>query len=437
MSNAFSRLRRGCLRGLLALFAVHTLLAQPAVAAELDKIVAVVNNEVITRLELDNRIDAAMRQLRRQGTALPARAQIERQVLDRMVLERIQLQRARELGLRADDVTLQRALQTIADNNKLSMANLRQAVETQEGVSWERFREDIRNEVTLSRLREREVDSKITVSDAEVAAFLASPEGATRGREFLVSHILLRAKEGATEQDWQRLQARADEVMRLVKQGDDFTKLVAAFSDAQDAMKGGSLDWKPAERLPEVIAGHLAGMNKGDVSGVIRSAVGLHIFKLMDVRDVAAAVQKVTQTHARHILLRAVDTLNEADARRRLEDIRNRVLHGADFAELARANSTDVTAAKGGDLGWLSPGDTVPEFEHAMDALKPGEISDVVQTPFGWHLIQVLERRTVDVTDERRKANARQALRERKSQEAYEDWLRQLRDEAYVDIRLD
>lgn len=415
------------------------LLGGPALhAAPLDKVVAVVNNEVITQLELNQRVDTAIAQLKSSGTAAPPRAQVENQVLDRLVLERIQLQVARETGLRVDDLVLQRALQTIADNNKISLSELRRAVENREKIPWERFREDIRNEITLSRLREREVDSRITVSEGEVDAFMASPQGATRGREFLVSHILLRAKDGASEQDWRQLQTRAAEVTKLVAQGDDFGKLAAAFSDAQDAMQGGSLDWRAADRLPALIADRLSQMKKGDVSPVIRSTAGLHIFKLVDVRDVGnTKQQQVEQTHARHILLRTTDVPNEAEAQRRLQSLRERVLAGTDFAELARANSSDVTAARGGDLGWLSPGETVPEFERAMNALKPGELSGVVQSPFGWHLIQVLERRMADVTEERRRQEARFSLRERKAQESYEEWLRQLRDQAYVEIKLD
>lgn len=407
-------------------------------AASLDRVVAVVNNDVITRLELNGKVDAAVAQLTRTGTAVPSRAQVERQVLERLILERIQLQQARELGVRIDELTLQRALQTIADNNKLSVADLRRAVENNEKIPWERFREDIRNEVTLSRLREREVDSRVVVTEGEVDAFLASPQGAIGGREFLVSHILLRARDGATEQDWRRLQARAAEVNRLIAQGDDFGKLAAAFSDAQDAMQGGSFDWRTADRLPGLVAERLAQMNKGSVSPVIRSSAGLHIFKLVDVRDVGSArQQQVEQTRARHILVRNSDVPSEAEALRRLNLLRERLLNGADFAELARANSTDMSSAKGGDLGWLSAGETVPEFERAMNALKPGEISGVVKSPFGWHLIQVQERRLADVTEERRRQEARMALRDRKAQESYEEWLRQLRDQAYVEIKLD
>lgn len=416
---------------------VAALLLSPLVhAAELDRIVAVVNNEAITLTELKARVQMAARELQRQGTAPPQQGQFSKQVLDRMVMERLQLQWAQNASVQVDDATLERALQRIADNNRLDATAFRKAVEA-EGLTWQQFRENIRNEIILARLREREVDSRVVVSDAEVEALLASAEGSASGREYLVSHILLRAPEGASPEQWKLLEQRAAEVMQLVQQGEDFAKLAATFSSSRDAMQGGSLDWRPAGRLPALFAHEVVDMSKGQVGKILRSAAGLHIFKLVDVRDTAPTVVTVQQTHARHILLRANDMLSDAEARRRLNDLRERIRGGTDFAELARVHSSDGTAPKGGDLGWLSPGETVPEFERAMDALTPGEISAPVQSPFGWHLIQVLERRTADVTNERRKLEARQALRERKGDEAYEDWLRQLRDTAYVEYKID
>ncbi|MEN3068283.1 peptidylprolyl isomerase [Uliginosibacterium sediminicola] len=410
----------------------------PARAIEtVDRIVAVVNDEVVTQAELGLRVDQYARQLRQQGTtSAPPRAQMERQVLERLILERLQVQRARSTGITVDDVTLDRNLQRLAEQNKLSVARFRELIEKQENVPWARFREDVRTEIIISRLRERDVDSRVQVSDGEVEAALASPEGQAAGKEYQVAHIYLRAPDGATPETWLRLNARAAEVTRLLKQGEDFSKLATAFSDGPDALQGGVLDWRPAQRLPAVFADEVVKMKPGQFSNVLRSSAGLHIVKLLDVHDAAQAKEiKVEQTHARHILIRASDVLNEADARRRLGDLRQRILAGARFEDVARTNSTDVTAARGGDLGWLSPGDTVPDFELAMNTLSVGEISPPVQSPFGWHLIQVVERRTVDMSGERRKLEARQALRERKSDEAYEAWLRQLRDESFVELR--
>lgn len=414
------------------------MLSTAARAVTIDRIVAVVNDEVITYAELSQRTDILLGQLKRQGTSAPPRTQLERQMLERMISERVQMQRARSTGLRVEDSTLERAINRIAEQNNMSLSRFREVLEKQEGVPWARFREDIRQEITLTNLRDRDVDSRVTVSDAEVDALLSSPEALADNKEFLVAHIFLRAPEGATPEAWDRLNLRAAEVLRLSKQGDEFGKLVAAFSDSPDAMQGGVIDWRPVSRLPAVFANEVVRMKKGEVSGALRSAAGLHIFKLNDVREVGATKSvKVEQTHARHILLRQADVLNEADAKRRLLDFKQRIRGGAKFEDIARTNSSDVTSSKGGDLGWVSPGELVPEFERAMNALKPGEVSEPVQTPYGWHLIQVVERRTADVTNERKRIEAYQSLRARKADEAYEAWVRSLRDESFVELRYD
>lgn len=425
-------MKKSLIRGLLAVFVLPASLL--LCAAELDRVAAVVNDEVITASELRARIAQIEQQLRTQGTPLPVASQLRQQVLERMVIERVQLQRAKLMGITVDDETLDRAIGRIAEQNHLTMAQLPAAVE-KEGLDWKQFREGIRNEIVMVRLREREVDPRVTISDAEVEAMLAAEAQDVSGREFLISHIYLRAPENATPEQWSALGARADELMKQIRAGEDFGKLAATYSASQDAMQGGSLDWRPVERIPTIFADRLAGMSKGQVSPVLRSSGGLHVFKLVDVRDKSQQRVEIEQTHARHILIRKNDVVTEAQAVRRLEDIANRVHNGADFGELAKVHSADISAAKGGDLGWVSPGDTVPEFEKAMNSLKLGEISGVVETPFGWHLIQVLERRKSDVTADQRKMAARQAIRERKSDEAYEDWLRQLRDTAYVEIK--
>jgi peptidyl-prolyl cis-trans isomerase SurA len=417
----------------LGLFA---LLALPVIAhaVELDRVVAVVNDEIIAASELAGQMAQTHKQLAAHGTPAPAESQLRQQVLERMVMDKIMLQAAKARGITVENEVLDRAIQRISEQNKMTPAELPKAV-AEEGYTWPQFRANIRNQITMSRLREREVDAGITVSDAEVDALLASGAMDAKGREYLVSHIFLRAPEGATPEQLNALNLRAEEIKRQIRQGEDFAKLAATYSAAQDAMQGGSLDWRPLNRLPAIFAQLVPNMRKGDVSDILRSPAGFHIFKLTDLRDAAEAKVQATQTHARHILIRKTDGVNEAQVRRRLEDMIVRVRNGADFAELAKTNSADITAAKGGDLGWLSAGDTVPEFERAMDGLKPGEVSGVVQTQFGWHIIQVIERKTVDVTADRRKMEARQALRDRKSEAAYEDWLRQMRDSAWVEIK--
>ena len=418
-----------------------SLLASTAFAAngpvEVDRIVAVVNSEVITRADLRMRVAQVTRQLSRQGTPLPAADVLEKQVLERQIIERLQLQLAAETSLRIDDVTLDRAVGRIADSNRLSMTEFRKALE-KDGLSWERFREEVRNEMLLTRVREREVEARIVVSDAEVSNFLAHPENTMGQEEYNLSHILFRAPEGATPEQLARLRAKAEDVAARIGRGEPFDKLAASYSDAPDALTGGNLGWRSAERLPGLFAEAVTTLKPGETTPILRSAAGFHIVRVMDRKggSQSGVPAQVQQTRARHILIKTSEVLTDADARRRLTDLRERVVQGgASFADLARIHSADLSAAKGGDLGWIYPGDTVPEFEQAMDALKPGELSQPVQSPFGWHLIQVEDRRVQDVSDERKRGAARNALRERKSDEAYQDWLRQLRDRAYVEYR--
>ena len=427
---------------IVSLLAV-SLFAHSALAAdgpvEVDRIVAVVNSEVITRSDLRLRVDQVTRQLSRQGTTLPPAEVLEKQVLERQIIERLQLQLATETSLRVDDVTLDRALGRIADNNKLSMTDFRKALE-KDGLSWERFREEVRNEILLTRVREREVEGRIVVSDAEVSNFLANPENVVGKEEYNLSHILFRTPEGASPEQLARVRAKAEGVAARITRGEAFDKLAASYSDAPDALSGGNLGWRSAERLPGIFAEAVAGLKPGETTPILRSAAGFHIVRVVDSKggSQAAAPVQVQQTRARHILIKTSEVVSDADARRRLTDLRERVVQGgANFADLAKVHSADLSASKGGDLGWIYPGDTVPEFEQAMEALKPGELSQPVQSAFGWHLIVVEERRVQDVSDDRKRAAARNALRDRKADEAYQDWLRQLRDRAYVEYRLE
>jgi peptidyl-prolyl cis-trans isomerase SurA len=332
------------------------------------------------------------------------------------------------------DGQLDQALVRIAESNRMDLAQLRNSL-AQDGIAWTKFREDIRGEITIVRLREREVDSRIIVSDGEIDNFLESA-GAMGNEEYNLAHILLRVPEQAKPEQLARLQARAEDIVAQLRKGADFAQLAAANSDAPDGLSGGLMGWRSRERLPSLFAEEVVKLKPGEISSVMRSPAGFHILKLLDRRGGAIKAQPVEQTHARHILIKTSELVSESEARRRLVALKERVTHGADFAELARLHSNDLSASRGGDLGWLNPGDTVPEFEQAMNRLKPGEVSEPVQSPFGWHLIQVLARRT-DISTERVRQNARQALRERKADEAYQDWLRQMRDRAYVEYRLE
>lgn len=408
---------------------------RPAQSIEADRIVAVVNDEVITLRELRAGLAAAERQIKQQGMQLPPRDILERHLLDRMIVERVQLQLARETGLRVDDTQLDRALNGIAQNNRLSLADFRTALE-RDGIPWARFREEIRNEMTIARLKERDVDSRIVVSDGEVDNFLASAQGAAASEEFNLAHIMLRVPEQAKPEQLARIRARADEILSQLKRGDDFAQLAATNSDAPDGLSGGAMGWRPLDRLPALFAEAVPKLKPGEASEVLRSPAGFHILKLIDRRGGALNIQPMQQTRARHILIKTSEVVSQAEARRRLVALKERIDNGADFAGLARLHSNDLSAAKGGDLDWLDKGATVPDFERAMDALKIGQVSEPVQSPFGWHLIQVLERR-MDSSQKQVRLHAQQVLRERKSDEAYQDWLRQMRDRAYVEYRLE
>ena len=425
-------------RLVLLLLLLVPLAAAAQSVALVDRIVAVVNKDVITGTELAEAVEAAQRQLRRQGTPLPERAQLERQLLERLILDKAQLQLARDTGVRVDDLQVDRAVQRIAQNNNMNLADFRQALE-RDGVPYGAWREELREQILLTRLREREVDDRIQVSDTEIELFLADVKGRPDARaEYQVSHILVRVPEQANPERIEAARTRAQKALDEARAGADFAGLAASYSDAPDALQGGALGWRNHDRLPELFADALAGLQPGAVSDILRSPAGFHLLKLNARRGAAADGGAVAQTRLRHILIRASEAMSEGEALRRLGDLRSRIVNGAaDFGEMARAHSGDATAARGGELDWVYPGDTVPDFERAYRELKIGEVSQPVRTPFGYHLIQVLERRSADLSPERRRLQARQVLRERKSDEAYQEWLRQLRDTIYVELRLE
>jgi peptidyl-prolyl cis-trans isomerase SurA len=400
-----------------------------------DRIVAVVNEEVITYYELRTRLEQAVGQLKKQGTALPPRDVLEKQMLERLVMDRIQLQQARDIGLRVEDGQLEQALQRIAAGNKMSLSQFREALQ-KDGIKFSTFREEIREEMTLARVREREVESKIIISEGEIDNYLSGDSSAGGGEEYEVAHILLRAPESASPEQIQRLRAKTEQIFERLKKGEDFALLAAAYSDAPDGLQGGNMGRRSLERLPSIFSDVVTRLKPGEVGPVLRSPNGFHIVKLV-AKHGGKSMPAVQQTHARHILIRVNEVVSETDARHKLAGLYERIKHGASFAELARLFSQDGTASKGGDLGWIYPGDTVPDFERVMDQLKPGELSAPVQSPFGFHLIEVLERKVQDVSADRLRVAARNVLRERKMDEAYQDWLRQARDRAYVELRLE
>ena len=427
-----------CLLSSLAISLAHaqTPRAQPL---EVDRIIAVVNDEAITAYELRARLATVERQLRDQKVQLPPREVLEKQLLERMITDRVQLQYAKETGLRVSDLDLDAAMRRIAEGNKLPLQDFRAALE-KDGIAWAKFREEIREEIVLSRLREREVQSRVVVTDGEIDNYLANlvAGGGSANIEVRTAHIILRVPEQATPDQLMRIGARARAALDQIRRGDDFAKVAASYSDAPDGLSGGLMGARPLDRLPALYADAVKKLKPGEVSDILRSPAGFHIVKLIDQAGGAAKpVAALKQTRARHILIKVNELVSEAEAKRKLVALKERLENGADFAELARLHSNDLSAAKGGDLGWLYQGDTVPDFEAAMDALKINQISQPVQSPFGFHLIQVLERRTENVTDERQRLAARPGLRERKADEAYQDWVRQIRDRAYVEFRVE
>lgn len=419
-----------------------TVAAAPAAGPQLvDRVVAVVNSEAITERELALRVRSISSRAQSQGMQLPSPEELQRQVLERMIAERAAIQAARDAGLRMDEVAIDRAVARIAQDNQVTVPQLRQRIES-EGGSFTAFRQEIGAEMTISRLREREVDARIQVSEAEIDALLAAQAaGSGAPAEYNIAQIMVRVPETAEPEAVERARERAEAIAREARAGTDLAKILAVAAETGEGVTGGVIGMRPADRLPPVFVQAVEPLTPGQVAPVVRSPAGFHVLKLMDRRGAGAGklgTAPVRQTRARHILVRINEINPEPEVVRRLTEIRERIEAGTvQFADMARQYSVDGSASQGGDLGWVYPGDTVPEFERAMDALSPGSVSGPVRTPFGYHLIQVVDRRTDEATPDRVRAAARNVLRERKAAEAYQEWMSQLRDRAYVEIRLE
>jgi len=400
--------------------------------ATIDAVIAVVNDDVITQHELDERLRTVIGQLKKQGTPLPEHAVLEKQILERMITEMLQAQYAKESGVRVDDTQLDLALTRIAQqNNFQTLAEFLVKLES-EGVNVKKFREEIRSEIVSTRLREREVESKLVISDTEVDNYLGNKEKMVlENEEYHLAHILVVVPEQASADKIRAAHDRAEQALAQLTSGASFAQVSAGFSDAKDALKGGDLGWRQGDRIPPLFLTELQTLQPGQNTAVLRSPSGFHILKLVEKRNGSAPVV-ITQTHARHILIKTSEIVTEAEAQKRILEIKQRLDGGAAFAEQAKRYSQDGSAQQGGDLDWLSPGQTVPEFEEAINKLKIGE-TGMVQTQFGWHLIQVLERRSTDVSEQQKRQQARVSIGSFKSEELYQDWLRQLRDRAFIE----
>ncbi len=406
-------------------------------AEPLDRIVAVAEDDVILESELERQVDAIVRRFRAQGAPLPPLSILRRQVLERMILRSLQLQLAKKAGIEVDDETLRQALLDLAHRNGMDLDAFRQAVEAQ-GMDYAAFVDNLREELVLKRLRASQVDSRIQVSEREITHFLETEAQSDprQASEYRLGHILIATPEAASPTVIQKAREKAERLVAELRQGLDFHQAAIAMSDGAQALKGGDLGWRKLDQIPTLFAERVPKMRKGEIAGPIRSPSGFHIIKLLDRKGGEKHI--VVETHVRHILIKPNEIIDDAEARRRLNLIRQRLEAGEDFAALAQAYSDDTASAvKGGDLGWITADAVVPPFAKAMNRLKKGEISEPVQTPFGWHLIQVLDRKQRDDTPEYRKKRAREILTRRKIEEETELWLRKLRDEAYVEIHLD
>jgi peptidyl-prolyl cis-trans isomerase SurA len=425
--------------GLMTLMLVSLVFGQAANAAlkiddSLDRIVAVVNDEVITALELDKEIVQIKKQMRREQ--MPPEAVLRKQLLERMILRRIQLQMAKRGSIRVDDVTLNRTIENIAAQNRLSLSQFRDAL-TREGMDYEDFRENMRDEITINRLQQQQVGNRIVITQQEIDTFISNQAlRSGKDKEYHLGHILVAVPEAASAEQIAAARSKAEKIVAELRANADFYQTAAAMSDGQQALEGGDLGWRRAEALPTLFADWVVKQQVNSISDALRSPSGFHIIKLLEERS---NVQKhvVTQTHARHILVRS-GNLDDSDlARDRLLKIRDRIVAGEDFAALAKAHSEDPgSGAEGGDLGWVNPGDMVPAFDKAMNELAINELSKPVRTQFGWHLLQVLERRSHDNTKDVQRKNAQEVLRARKTDPAMQAWIRRLRDEAFVENRL-
>jgi peptidyl-prolyl cis-trans isomerase SurA len=426
----------------LACAAQALALAAPAAAQTnpqpADYIVAVVNSEPVTNSEVRQRAARFAQQLQEEGQAVPPKAEFMRQVLERLITEKAQLQIARDNGMKIDDALVDQAEVHIARTNQISLADLHRRVAA-EGMSVQRFREDLRDQLMLQRLREREVESRGRVTEFEIDRYLAEQDAAAKDPnnvELNLGHILIGVRENASVTEVTQRQARAQQVLERARAGEDFTKLGEEFSDGREfGATGAPVGARPLDRLPPLFIQAVQNLPEGAVSAVVRSAAGFHIIKVYERRR-AGLRSTVVQSHARHILLRPGPNLTETQAVQRLADFKRRVQAGqADFAQLAREFSQDASARNGGDLGWASPGLFVPEFEEAINALAPGQVADPVISRFGVHLIQLIERRQAKLSEKETRDLARNILRDKKMDEAYATFASDVRGRAFVQYR--
>ena len=410
--------------------------ADKPVAQEIDHIVAVVNDDVISYTELEKRMHLVKQQLQSRQAKLPPDDVLRKQILEQLIMERLQLQVAERVGIRVDDESINKVVSNIAKENHLTLEQFREVL-AREGYNFADFRNNIRKDITINQLRKRRVENRVTVTEQEVDNYLISMAN-QRGSndEFHLGHILIGVPEAASPQQIQAAKQKAETILARLRLGADFAETAIAESGGQRALEGGDLGWRKAGQMPTLFAETVINMRVGDISDLIRSPSGFHIIKLLDRRTTEQR-HTIEQTLARHILIRPNEVVSNEEAKQRITRLYERILAGADFAQLARASSDDTASAvNGGSLGWVNPGAMVPEFEEQMNKLQPGQISKPFETQFGWHIVQVMARRQRDDTQQFERMQARQLIGKRKSEDAVENWLREMRSEAYVEYRL-
>ncbi len=404
-----------------------------AYAVVLDRIIAIVEDDVVLERELSDEVRGIVAQLQANKVMIPPPFILRKQVLERIIIDKLQRQMAEKSGIRVSDDMLRASVAEIAQRNQMTFDQFRQQMESQ-GMRFEAFEESVRNEIIINQLRAREISTRIKVTDREVDHYLETQGAATEESvEYHLGHILIALPEAASSSAIRSAREKAQEIITKLRQGEDFKKMAISVSDGGNALQGGDLGWRTLNQVPTIFVDSVNDMGRGDVADVIRSPSGFHIIKMLDIKGMNRHM--VTKTRVRHILVKTNELLNDEEARNKLLALKQRIIDGDDFSALAKANSDDKgSAIKGGDLDWVSPGVLVPPFEEAMNQLRVNQISEPIQTQFGWHLIQVLDRQNQDDSVEFKKNQARDEIRKRKIEEETELWLRRLRDEAYVEI---
>lgn len=429
------RLRSFAFLGFMLLLAMAPSMAS-AQPQPLDRIVAVVNKDAIMLSQLEDRVAQVRRRMASRDIPLPSEADLRRQVLDRMILEQIQLQMARRANLSVDDTQLNAAVRGIAEDNGMTMDEFAKTLE-KEGMSLAAMREQVRREMLLRQVQQSQVASRVNVTDREVERYL-DQQGETADAAYHLAHILVSVPESPTAEQVEQAQAKVRDLSRRLRNGASFQQLAMAESDGQQAQSGGDLGWRRGDQLPSVFADVVPTLSNGEVSEPIRSPSGFHLVKLLDTRGRQDAQKRVvTENRVRHILIATNPNRDDQQARALASDIRQRIANGESFAALAQEYSDDGgSALNGGELGWTRPGQMVPAFENAVAALDVGELSQPVRSRFGYHIIELEDRRQRDVTREAQREQIRQTLFQRKINDELEAWLQEIRADAYVDIRL-